>query len=93
MAETSLFVIKTSKGRLMLVINGYIIWIHWIHTIDGLKDQQVLTELKIQHMIAGKVKPHKKRYVDLAMKLRKIVELYSEESSDIEYLPRIAFCI
>lgn len=61
--------------------------------IDSFKDQQALTELKIQQVIAGTTLPPKKKYVDLAKKLKATVEQYPSEVSDIEYLRRISYCI
>lgn len=62
--------------------------------IDGLKDKQVLSELKMNQFLAGTTPPQNQKYKDSANKLKEIVEHYATgQWSHVEYLRRLAYCI
>jgi len=62
--------------------------------VDGLKDKQTLTQLKMNQFNAGTVPPPNKKYQRAAKQLQAIVERYGDgEFSQVEYLRRIAYQI
>lgn len=62
--------------------------------INGLQEQQTLTEFKINQFRAGTIPPSKRKYMDAAKRLKVIVEKYgADDFTQIEYLRRLAYCI
>lgn len=60
--------------------------------IDGLKEQQVLTELTIHQRVAGTVPTPRKKFAIASTKLRKVVEQYGVgDFCHIDYLRQISY--
>jgi hypothetical protein len=62
--------------------------------INSLKQQQTLTELNINQFRAGTTAPPRRKYVESAKELKKLVEEYGcPNFSHIDYLRRISYRI
>jgi hypothetical protein len=62
--------------------------------IDAIKNQQVLTELKINQFFAGNVLPVNKNQSNRANRLKESVSSFGEPGyNSVQHLRRLAFCI
>jgi hypothetical protein len=65
-----------------------------LFSVIGLKQQQTLTELKMNQFLALKEQAPDKKYVQAAAVLKKHVERYGAgDFSHMEYLKGISYCI